>query len=142
MNLTISWWVLRHRLHHRFTDTDSDPYSATKGLFFCHIGWILKKQRYPLLRVIDKGDLDRDAVVRIQHQYFISLAIFSGFLLPTLAGYLWLKDALKGFLWGGIIARILIWHSTFAPLLQEVKEKLLHKFSGTLYWRPTVYNTS
>ena len=24
------WWVLKHRLHHRFTDTEQDPYDATK----------------------------------------------------------------------------------------------------------------
>lgn len=24
------WWVLKHRLHHRFTDTEADPYDSTK----------------------------------------------------------------------------------------------------------------
>jgi len=67
----------------------------------------------PLLRVIDKSDLDCDVIVRIQHRYTIPLAVISGLLLPTLGATLWLKDSLQGFPWGGIIARILIWHSTF-----------------------------
>lgn len=36
---SIKWWVLRHRIHHRFTDTEFDPYSSKRGLWFSHYGW-------------------------------------------------------------------------------------------------------
>ena len=37
------WWARGHRAHHRYTDTDLDPYSAHKGIFYAHIGWLLIK---------------------------------------------------------------------------------------------------
>lgn len=38
------WWSRDHRAHHRYVDTDKDPYSATKGFWYAHIGWMLVKQ--------------------------------------------------------------------------------------------------
>ena len=58
---SIRWWVQRHRLHHRFTDTDDDPYNATRGFYFSHIGWIFEKPFYRKLKDIDMRDLDKDA---------------------------------------------------------------------------------
>ncbi|TFY62685.1 hypothetical protein EVG20_g6608 [Dentipellis fragilis] len=55
---------LRHRLHHRFTDDDEhDPYSATRGLFFSHVGWIFYKPQYTKIDLVDRADLDRDPVL-------------------------------------------------------------------------------
>lgn len=38
------WWCRDHRAHHRYVDTDLDPYSASKGFWFSHVGWMLVKQ--------------------------------------------------------------------------------------------------
>ncbi|CAG8710728.1 15332_t:CDS:2, partial [Acaulospora morrowiae] len=57
---SIKWWVLRHRLHHRFTDTDHDPYSAAKGFWFSHMGWIFSKPYYPRMKLVDASDLNED----------------------------------------------------------------------------------
>ncbi|XP_018058472.1 PREDICTED: acyl-CoA desaturase-like [Atta colombica] len=38
---TIYQWARDHRVHHKFTDTDADPYNARRGFFFSHIGWLL-----------------------------------------------------------------------------------------------------
>jgi stearoyl-CoA desaturase (Delta-9 desaturase) len=51
-------------------------------------------------------------VVRFQHKYFPQLAIFFGLIAPTLIAATW-GDALGGFLYAGVIGRILVWHSTF-----------------------------
>lgn len=49
------------------------------------------------------------AVVRFQHKYFVPIAVFSGLVLPTLiAKYGW-NDAMGGYVWGGLVARLLIW---------------------------------
>lgn len=32
------------RAHHRYTDTDKDPYSVRKGLLYSHFGWMVMKQ--------------------------------------------------------------------------------------------------
>lgn len=38
------WWSAGHRSHHRYTDTDKDPYSVRKGLLYSHLGWMVMKQ--------------------------------------------------------------------------------------------------
>ncbi|KAK6906448.1 hypothetical protein I203_100433 [Kwoniella mangroviensis CBS 8507] len=111
---SIKWWVLRHRLHHRFTDSNlHDPYSASKGLWFSHCGWIFRKPSYPRMKLIERGDLDADPVVRFQHKHYVPIALFSGLILPSLIAHWGWNDWLGGLVWGGAIARLLIWHTTF-----------------------------
>ncbi|ETW87157.1 hypothetical protein HETIRDRAFT_431593 [Heterobasidion irregulare TC 32-1] len=113
MQGSIKWWCLRHRLHHRFTDDDvHDPYSATRGLVFSHVGWIFYKTKYERLELIDREDLERDPVVCFQHKYYVPLALSFGFVLPTVLGLLW-GDPWGGYIWGGLVSRLLIWHCTF-----------------------------
>ncbi|CAG7854166.1 Acyl-CoA desaturase {ECO:0000305/PubMed:8538376}; AltName: Full=Delta(9)-desaturase {ECO:0000305}; Short=Delta-9 desaturase {ECO:0000305}; AltName: Full=Fatty acid desaturase {ECO:0000305}; AltName: Full=Stearoyl-CoA desaturase {ECO:0000305} [Serendipita indica DSM 11827] len=131
---SIKWWVLRHRLHHRFTDDPvHDPYvvwfafvvnldvcltlsnasyAATRGLFFSHMGWIFRKPTYTKLPLIEKDDLDRDPIVRFQHKYYVPLALFTGLVLPTMIAATW-GDAMGGYIWGGLVGRVLVWHCTF-----------------------------
>ncbi|KAK7451292.1 hypothetical protein VKT23_012632 [Stygiomarasmius scandens] len=110
---SIKWWCLRHRLHHRFTDDPvHDPYAATRGLLFSHMGWIFFKPTYEKMELVDREDLDNDPVVRFQHKHYIPIALFTGFILPTLIGCSW-GEPLPAFVWGGLVARILIWHCTF-----------------------------
>ncbi|KAK4688754.1 stearoyl-CoA desaturase (Delta-9 desaturase), partial [Tremellales sp. Uapishka_1] len=111
---SIKWWVLRHRLHHRFTDDpEHDPYSSTRGLFYSHCGWIFRKPSYSRMRLIERGDLESDPVVRFQHKHYIPIALLSGLALPALVAYLGWGDGIGGLVWGGAVARLLIWHTTF-----------------------------
>ena len=41
---TIFDWVREHRAHHKYSDTSADPYDASRGLFYSHIGWLLLKK--------------------------------------------------------------------------------------------------
>lgn len=50
-------------------------------------------------------------VVRIQHQYYIPLTLGLGLFLPALIAASW-NDLSGGFIWGGIVARLL---SEFEP---------------------------
>ncbi|KAI0348260.1 hypothetical protein BDW22DRAFT_1319775 [Trametopsis cervina] len=110
---SIRWWCLRHRLHHRYTDDPiHDPYSATRGLLWSHMGWIFFKPTYERMSLIDKADLDRDAVVVWQHRHYVPLAIFTSFVFPTMVGWLW-RDPLGAFIWGGLVVRVAVWHCTF-----------------------------
>ncbi|CCL98134.1 uncharacterized protein FIBRA_00128 [Fibroporia radiculosa] len=104
---------VRHRLHHRFTDDPiHDPYAASRGFLWSHMGWIFFKSRYERMELIDKDDLDRDPVVQFQHQYFIPLAVVLGLVAPPFIGLLW-GDFHGCFVWAALVARLLIWHSTF-----------------------------
>ncbi|KAI0640073.1 fatty acid desaturase-domain-containing protein [Trametes polyzona] len=110
---SIKWWCLRHRLHHRFTDDPvHDPYAATKGLLWSHVGWIFYKSRYERLESVDQEDLETDPVVRLQHKYYIPLALITGFVFPFVVGALW-GDPVGSFVYAGLVARLLIWHCTF-----------------------------
>ena len=43
---SIHIWGSQHRPHHRFVDDEEkDPYSAKRGFWFSHIGWMLRN--YP-----------------------------------------------------------------------------------------------
>jgi stearoyl-CoA desaturase (delta-9 desaturase) len=61
------WWASHHRAHHRYADTDRDPHSPSRGLWWSHAGWILSKgskstdlrlvddlRKFPELRAIDR----------------------------------------------------------------------------------------
>ncbi|CAK5264434.1 unnamed protein product [Mycena citricolor] len=110
---SIKWWCLRHRLHHRFTDDPQhDPYAATRGLFYSHMGWIFYKPTYERMELVDREDLDADPVVKFQHKHYVPLALFFGIILPTLLGGLW-GDVSGAYVWGGLVPRLAIWHCTF-----------------------------
>ncbi|KAJ3407766.1 hypothetical protein HDV05_005305, partial [Chytridiales sp. JEL 0842] len=58
---SIQWWVLRHRLHHRYTDDEeNDPYAASKGFWFSHMGWIFERPQYKRIKLVEKKDLVED----------------------------------------------------------------------------------
>ncbi len=48
-------------------------------------------------------------VVVFQHKYYIWIALFSGLILPTLIAWIGWGDAMGGYVWGGLVARLLIW---------------------------------
>jgi stearoyl-CoA desaturase (delta-9 desaturase) len=98
----IAWWARAHRAHHRYTDTDLDPYNAHKGLFYAHIGWlIVKPRRKP--GPADVSDLRSNPVVIWQHKYYLPIAFTMAIVVPTaVSGYGW-GDWRGGFVWAGLI---------------------------------------
>jgi len=105
-------WSTDHRDHHRYTDTDKDPYSIRKGFWYAHFGWLLVLD--PAKRDFSNvADLAADPVLRFQHKYFIPLAIATGFLLPMAIGALW-GNAWAGLLVAGFLRLTINHHSTFA----------------------------
>lgn len=107
-------WSSDHRRHHKHTDTDDDPYDASKGLLWSHLGWMLFKLR-PLPPYDNVADLAKDPLVRWQHKYWHLIAAFIAFVLPTTIGYFWggWQCALGSFLIGGVARVVAVQHSTF-----------------------------
>ena len=69
---SIKWWSRGHRAHHRYTDTELDPYNAQLGFWWSHVGWmILKPRRRP--GMADVSDIQADPVVRWQHRWYLPL---------------------------------------------------------------------
>jgi len=34
-------WARNHRVHHKYSDTDADPYGSNRGFIFAQFGWVL-----------------------------------------------------------------------------------------------------
>ncbi|KAL7754441.1 stearoyl-CoA 9-desaturase [Sorochytrium milnesiophthora] len=109
---SIRWWSRGHRAHHRFTDTDRDPYSAHKGLLWSHIGWMLVKADKPIGRV-EMSDLDKNPVVQWQHKHYVPVALVMAFILPTLVAGLGWGDWKGGYFFAGVARLVFVHHATF-----------------------------
>lgn len=106
-------WCSGHRQHHRYVDDEiKDPYSAKRGFWFSHIGWMLKN--YPSGRFDYKNipDLTKDKVLQLQHQYYGIWVILSNVLVLALIGWL-VGDMLGVFIIAGLLRLVLTHHFTF-----------------------------
>lgn len=106
-------WSSDHRYHHRYVDTDEDPYNILKGAFYAHMGWIYYKDtRDPATRFQNVPDLLKDRWVMFQHRYYPPLLVLFGFILPALVGALDGRP-LGGLLWGGFLRVVVVHHMTW-----------------------------
>tara|TARA_A100001037_G_scaffold239509_1_gene219138 strand:- start:25 stop:1203 length:1179 start_codon:yes stop_codon:yes gene_type:complete len=107
-------WCGDHRNHHKHVDHDKDPYNISNGFFHAHMGWIMFKHQ-PEPDFENVKDLAQDPLVMWQHRNYLLIAILTGFLLPTVLGFLWngWAGALGGFLIGGVARVVAVHHMTF-----------------------------
>lgn len=111
---SIHWWVIRHRMHHRFVDTKYDPYDSTRGLWFSHFGWLFERPRfYEKSSIINMSDIINDPVCRWNRYYTPHLVIALGMVLPLVLGAM-MGDAMAGFIYIGVWGRIISWNGIFA----------------------------
>eukprot|EP01083_Nonionella_stella_P289221 984276_1 len=110
---SIKWWCIGHRAHHRYTDTDRDPYNSERGFFYAHMGWLLLKQDYRRIGRVDIEDLKRDPIVRIQHTFYLPFVIFFSLILPSLIAHYGWNDGWGGFVFAGWFRIMCIQQSTF-----------------------------
>ena len=106
-------WCSGHREHHRHDDDEhDDPYASTRGFFFSHIGWMLKK--YPSGEFDYKNipDLKQDKVLDFQHKYYGALVLGTNLLIVGGLG-LALNDLWGTLLIVGILRIVLTHHFTF-----------------------------
>jgi len=107
-------WGGDHRVHHRFVDTDKDPYNIGRGFWYAHVLWMFLDDgrrdepdyaRYSI-------DLKRDPIVMWQEKYYVPLAIAMGFLLPAVIGA-FMGSFIGGLLFGGFLRIVIGHHVTF-----------------------------
>ena len=103
-------WSSLHRDHHRYVDTDLDPYSIKKGFFYAHIGWIFFWEH--AIDSDNSKDLLKDPLVMHQHRYYIAWALTAGVLLPLLLGAL-SGHALGAFIFAVCARLTFVYQSTF-----------------------------
>lgn len=111
---SILHWASDHRRHHRFVDDNrKDPYSAKRGFWFSHIGWMLRN--YDTEHDPDYNncrDLQKDPVVMWQHRHYLPLVLGINFGIPILLG-LWHGDLLGMLLLAGVARLAISHHMTF-----------------------------
>lgn len=104
-------WSTDHRNHHRFVDTEKDPYNIHEGFWHAHIGWLIhldtSKRDFSNVK-----DLSASRILQFQHKYFKECAIFMGFIFPMLIAALW-GNALAGLIIVGALRIAFNHHSTF-----------------------------
>jgi stearoyl-CoA desaturase (delta-9 desaturase) len=106
-------WGSMHRVHHRHVDdVDKDPYSALRGLWFSHMGWMLRDYPSANIDLSNARDLQADRIVMFQHRYYLPLTLAMNIGLPLLCGWM------VGDVWGvlvlaGLVRLVLSQHFTF-----------------------------
>ncbi|THH19425.1 hypothetical protein EUX98_g8780 [Antrodiella citrinella] len=106
------WWAREHRAHHRYTDSELDPYSATNGFLYTHVGWIiLKRDRPP--GPTDVRDLQKNKLVQWQHNNLSMLIPILGYAIPAIIpGYFW-GDWAGGLYYAALLRLTCVQHSVF-----------------------------
>lgn len=106
-------WCAGHRPHHRFVDDEeTDPYSARKGFWYSHIGWMLRRHPAAIPDFKYVKDLERDPIVKFQHDHYVPIVLAMNIALPALVG--WLSGDLLGtILLAGLLRLVVNHHFTF-----------------------------
>ncbi len=107
---TVLQWCTDHRRHHRKVDGVEDPYSINKGFWYAHMTWMFHVDPhagpYP-------KDLTSNRLIMFQHNYYVWIAAFMGFIMPGLIAWALGLSFWGGVLIPGLLRIVLTQHSTF-----------------------------
>lgn len=111
---SILHWSSDHREHHKHVDhDDNDPYSASRGFWYSHIGWMLRE--YQPDKYYDYNnvqDLQRDKIVMWQHKHYLALTLIMNIGVPLLIGVL-IGNIIGALLLAGFLRLVVNHHTTF-----------------------------
>ena len=103
-------WSTLHRDHHRYVDSDIDPYSIKKGFWHAHFGWIFFWKHESTFE--NAKDLMKNKMLMNQHKYYLLWGAFAGIIFPLLLG--WATGHLLGAFIFAVCARLtVVYQSTF-----------------------------
>ncbi|MCB1706677.1 MAG: fatty acid desaturase [Halioglobus sp.] len=106
-------WASDHRRHHRHVDDNElDPYSAGRGLWFSHMGWMLRNYKSNDQDFSNARDLLRDPVVVWQDKHYVALTLLMNLGLPLMLG-IWHGDIIGTVLLVGLLRLVVNHHVTF-----------------------------
>ena len=111
---SILHWASDHRVHHLHVDNnEKDPYSAKKGFWYSHIGWMLRDYKvHDDKDYKNAADLKKDPVVMWQHKHYLALVLSLNFGIPLLLGVIE-GDIIGMMLLAGVLRLVLSHHFTF-----------------------------
>ncbi|HVX91503.1 MAG TPA: fatty acid desaturase [Candidatus Paceibacterota bacterium] len=133
MQSSALWWAGRHREHHRYSDKDKDPYSVVHGIWWAHIGWLLR-QHDPIERALVR-DLYNNPLVKRQEENYWWLAPLMGLGLPTAIASFW-GEPLGGLFVAGFLRLCVQYHATW------VINSVAHSFGSYRYQKHDTARTN
>ena len=68
------------------TDSEDDPYSASRGFWYSHIGWILLEEENFTNDFSNVKDLQESKIIMWQHRNVFLIGALSGLILPAIIG--------------------------------------------------------
>ncbi|WP_369857816.1 acyl-CoA desaturase [Candidatus Thalassolituus haligoni] len=110
---TVLEWCSGHRKHHRHVDdVDQDPYSAKRGLWFSHIGWMLREWPAGKTDYANVKNLLKDPIVMWQDKYYVWIVLAMNVGLPVALGLVF-GDVWGMLLLAGLLRLFTTHHVTF-----------------------------
>ncbi|CAI2352718.1 unnamed protein product [Caenorhabditis sp. 36 PRJEB53466] len=129
-------WARDHRCHHKWTDTDADPHSTLRGMFFAHMGWLLVKKHEEVRKrgaKLDLSDLYNDPVLVFQRRNYLPLVLLFCFVLPTfIPVYVWGESAFIAFYTAALFRYCFTLHVTWC----------INSVSHWIGWQPYDHNAT
>lgn len=113
---SIFHWSRDHRVHHKFSDTPTDPHNAARGFFFSHMGWLLVQKDKRVKEAgekLDYFDLETDPVVIFQDTLDPWFALFMCFIFPAIVAMQWGENFWNGFWVAGALRYCFVLHCTW-----------------------------
>jgi stearoyl-CoA desaturase (delta-9 desaturase) len=104
-------WSADHRAHHADTDGEGDPHAVTRGAWFAHLGWLFRR-REASADVTRLTDLGAVTSIRLQHRFYVVIAVAVGLVLPTAIAAQW-GDPWGGLLVAGFLRTAVMLQATF-----------------------------
>ncbi len=104
-------WTHDHRLHHRFVDTNRDPYSINKGFWYAHCLWLFEERKPFDRRVV--RDLLQDRLLVFQDRYYDLLVFGSNAIVVLSLGWIW-NDYFGAFVFAFLARLFLLHHATWS----------------------------
>ena len=108
-------WCSDHRNHHKGTDSETDPYSASRGFWYSHMVWVMIEEDKFVNDFTNVKDLQTSKIIRWQHRNIFLIGAISGLALPAAIGYLigGIATAVGCLVWGGLVRVVFVHHGTF-----------------------------
>ncbi|MBC7984347.1 MAG: fatty acid desaturase [Candidatus Obscuribacterales bacterium] len=109
LQASIQQWASNHRTHHQHVDdNDRDPYSAKRGFWFSHVGWMLREYPSSQTDFSNVRDIKDDPIAAFQHRFYLPLVLLTNVGLTLFAG--WLVGDVWGVFWLAGMARLVLSH--------------------------------
>ena len=105
-------WTMDHHKHHRYVDTERDPYNIKQGFWYAHLLWLFKEREYDHSSALGV-EYGKDPLIRFQHKFYYLIAIAIAFVLPAAIAAIW-GDAFGGFILAGLGVVVINHHFTFS----------------------------